>query len=1617
MKNYFKIGLSTKCLPLMVCFLSIHSAYAQLDHSFGSANLAWDECAHTLEVKNIKMDAEVGLDDQVREVVKLAYKNSSGSFVEYFNLEYQGSGSTTFNSTITGCTDDEYATSSTNVTVDYDEANRLLSVTYTGIPENLMGTELEVRYQTKVKLLGAGCEVAIIANQPNAAPYNKGAESESIEGIDLFTINPPTSFTATDNVNCSSIMLSWGMATEPSDCLSDVQYQIERRVKNTGSYVLIHTASQSTEEYEDSDINLSRDEIYEYRIRSKFSPKSSINNYSSFENDEGSLLEFLDPMVLAAASTDNCDGKIVVTWNTGILDPNITKLLFYTRAGSSGTFVPNGSIDDPSIGSYDDFFALSKETNIEFKAVARDICGNETEFSNVVTGRRNGTPNEPDMLSAVLASNGITINWSISGPFHAESGFIIERSFSGGGLPLIIDIDDKNQRSYEDTDILQCITYTYKVRAKSLCFPDGIGENTISGIVGPDLSSTFATDGSGFRASKGIYTNKVELSWTNNNASQTNVIKLFRRFLNSTDDFILLATENGGGIYNDNDAESGVLYEYKIRAEGPCENDISMSNEVTTIGFRSKSGIVNGQVTYTGGIAVEDVKIIAEGQLAGGSSIHVDGGEIVISDKDNQDLSSDMLLETWIKPSDHSLDQGIIEKDGVYKLSFDQATGTYISEIVFNLNTYSIAVSKDSILLNQWTHIATQIREDSLCIYINGKPVGKTPISTIGSFISSSNDIEIGKQWKGHMKEVRIWGASKSDKEMLQDHARYMTGSEMALIALLPMNEKTGDFVYDRSRTGPSIFNQNHGLLTGTSWSSDIPTLAQLSHAAYTNASGHYSLNLPYANAGENYSLTPKFQTHEFIPSSTVLFVGDGSSVLNGIDFLDDSSFPFTGSLFYKGTTCPVEGAFLKVDGINVLSGGQAVVTDPDGNFSIQVPIGDHFVSVEKPRHVFSAGRFPPSGLHDFQAPLPPVAFKDSTTVKVVGRVVGGLRETTRPIGFNKSINNIGQARLIFEAQKGGGCIRDTVFTDVNSGEYSVDLPPLKYISKVSMVSPSSITFDLEVLNYDETALDRKSTDTTFDQNGNVFSIDSVLYNFQHDRVYRTDPIISVRDRSGKNFIGDTVLIYAHPNGEVIERNLRTDPLPWPVFKEDEPDPYRCAIQVFELYQNLDNGAMDSVPTTDGTLFLNNQIADTSQWNIELDKINTVDSLKYLHYSFRTGVSNFNINTNTPKYSFTNTFSLWYISSDNKIVNWLPDFLPSIESTDPTKVFRGYILGSRSTGTRFFTNGPETPEFILRDPPGSESSASRAIGSSTSFDRSWSWSLGSGAHTEDKISAGAKFLTGIGVAVENQVKTDVTTGFEVELGFSRSGSVSETTTSTTEWSTNDGTDQVGTGSDLYFGKSQNMEFGITENLRIIPDSICYKVECIGSSFNGFSFAKTYGLALSSEGYATHFIYSQSFILNYLIPDLEEVKKALLTGPKYTSHLPIDDPNYGLSNDDEKLTNPVDCGESDPCFETLTGESYTFHAINLSDSLYRGDSVQFINKQIDLWQEAISLNEWEKTIVGDETLIDSIRDAQLDALAAEYAPSIVAQIATGVVSLAALGTITYGIIAVPVQELP
>ncbi|BDD04238.1 LamG-like jellyroll fold domain-containing protein [Aureibacter tunicatorum] len=1068
------------------------------------------------------------------------------------------------------------------------------------------------------------------------------------------------------------------------------------------------------------------------------------------------------------------------------------------------------------------------------------------------------------------------------------------------------------------------------------------------------LNYTF--DGNSLFVSKGYFSDRVFLRW-NPVANIDNITgyKIFRKELGSLEDSVIVKNLSKDDLdWEDEFANSGVLYKYTVHAIGVHESQAAYMTYIEGIGYRTTSATITGRIAYEGGQAVKGVTVLAESEADfSGTSLSFDGNDFLLHDSLDilQSTQSSLTVEAWMDLDESSFTGSVFDYDGI-KIDYDGTNKKLkIKQDGSDVSSYDFGRKNlQGVYVDGFAHFAVVFDQDSLWYYLQGELLDSAKLNSTLS-ISTEQDLKIGSGIKGYIDEFKIWSKPLDSITISQDYNRYISGGENGLIAYYRMNEGYGDFVYDLSHTG-LVFNENHLKRLGATWSDVIPSpKTDLGIRGITDENGNYIISgIPYNGSGSTYTVTPLFEQHSFEPSEKILFLGGNETVINNVDFKDISSFKVTGTVKYKNTSCYAEGVFVLIDGEIVTKDGQPVMTDATGFFELDVPIGYHFITVEKNGHVFSAGRFPSDENEkwNFQEPLPPISFIDSTLVKVVGRVVGGTREGNKLANLGRSTNNIGQAEITFKSQQNNGCSINKVVTDSNTGEYEVLLPPMNYIVEgLSVINDPSIKFGtLDLLNLTRIVPETVIIDTVKNETtGAIISIDSTSYHVRNDYIYRKEPIITVKNTDGSEFSGETSISYDQPRiGQsplTHTIDLKATPFLYPVF--ESTNQYTADIRVFETYVNADNPILvDSVPVTDGKVTINNNLAEIQYEEADLNN-------GLYRYTFTGGVPNTLTNANVEEYSYTQTFEIG-VETAKKSITWDVN----------GEIYRGYVFGGKPNGNNFVTTGPELVDMVLRDPPGSGSYAYIEKGTSDTYYESWTFEGGSTLDLEKKIRLGTTITAGLGVLTKTEVVNDLKLGFEMTMTGGGGHSLETTITFTDTYQTSDGPELVGEAGDLFIGKSMNYIYGTSLNLDVLPDSVCDKpgVECYGESVDGFKIGKKLGMYMVPEGFNTTFVYSKDHIENYLIPDLTQLRNNLFHSENYQLVLTDqNDPKFGTNNDDPiwgtdassenwRVTDAAD---------TL-GKSYIFRSSHLENKY---DSVRWYNQQIRIWKDALGENDREK----------------------------------------------------------
>jgi len=1374
---------------------------------------------------------------------------------------------------------------------------------------------------------------------------------------------------------------------------------------------------------------------YEYALRTKLI--NDLNTYTFDTSPKSSALSYTDvlpaPDVLSA-SNNSCDGTITLSWEWTEANPEAF-VIYRKLAGESGftqvTEVAGG------VAMYMDPIPLANHNqNVEYRIATKNVCGETlADDQATATGVAPEALETPSEVKISTIENGpakaVRLTWNDNS--DSESKYIISRQFKSGGGLVNIELP-ANSTSYDDQNVSNCVAYLYTVKVANDCAPTGRNdpEEVVSITIDTDISEVIEADA--LVASRGYFKDRVVLDWTVGGESQAiSRYRIFGRPLGSNDLPVLIGTVDGQErTFEDTKVEAGEVLEYFLTAEADCGESVLKTNDsnqvqlsttgvATAIGFRSPEGVINGNIAYTGGNGVKEVKVIVEsanGSL--GNSLDFDGSDLVrIADAEGR-LSPDadeLSLSVFIKPDFTNFSQAsatLLSKDENYRLLI--GNDGLVTFSIFQAGDWQSLQSPTDLTIreDEFTNINATYDGAQMQLYFNGEPVAEKAL--VGELADdNTNDLQLGENYSGLLDELSVWNLARTANNIARDYARLLNQEESGMLGYWPINLGQANTLYDASKTG-NKFNGADGQILGAEWSTVIPSTEQLSTIGYTDEKGNYTINgIRYNGAGENFNVTPIFGVHHFSPEQQVIFIGDGNLVQNGVDFEDISSFTVTGQVVFEfaDNSAGSEGVRVLVDGQPVVStSGQVVTTDANGQFEIQVPIGEHYISVEKDDHEFKeGGRFPvdPDGLSDFNEPLTGLEFLDVTKRKLVGRVVGGTREGDKPVGFERSVNNIGQAKFLLRStdQK----ISIEVETDATTGEYEVSLPPkiyqvvdpiLEEVGKIRIIQ-ENITIPAPVSQVDLFSEFDPGTDTdtvviadNVPLPSDVIRIDTVDNNtrevreFTYDAkvnfVHRTVPQVFVYDgrytSPQSRFLGEKSIDLATDEGglqelpmvneDLVGQSDATDDelfvLGFPTLLSDSD--YKLIVAVNEIYTNKDSGSPveDKVPVTDAEITIDNDMmlpfyldaagrAQSFSSNPELTKLSLNSTDGDTLIMFKALTPEFNDNAN-PETSFTREFKI-SVNAGGNTVSW-----PN--TADANEVQRVYVFGNqRSDNSSFITSGPDVVEFIIRDPYGGESFTYLEKGQTIAVSKTYNNASAEALGINGKVSYGTD---------NNNV--GVTAGFQTETSLDSAGSVNTEITTTEKYETRSDAQEVGAGGDIYISSAANFQAGISQVLGLVDESVCSVdgiINCLPSSKaivkdgKTYRLGRTFGTFITPDSLKTYFAFTQNHIVNVLIPDLINTRNTLLlTNDKYESHLAASHEFFGsnndaihwgvIGNDPNKYDTPRDCkGCTEPQPDDRTGASYTFTTDDNSEI----DSVGWINQQIRLWEEAIKRNEREK----------------------------------------------------------
>ena len=1083
--------------------------------------------------------------------------------------------------------------------------------------------------------------------------------------------------------------------------------------------------------------------------------------------------------------------------------------------------------------------------------------------------------------------------------------------------------------------------------------------------------------------------------------------------------------------YTDNSCVPGVYYEYKVIGMSDCGDTVARMSEKSRIGFAQPYGVVSGQITYNGNQGVENVAVYAECEdQYKGKSLSFRASqkptlEIPANYVNQLSSATEATFEFYVRVNDKSARNPLLRLGNLMSLENEGNRLTLTAKDAVE-TTHASSV-QGALKEGVFTHVAMTYKTENgrkdVTVYIDGDSATSLSFQQTGTPGALNVPLLFGYDgdstyMTGYFDEIRIWNTCRSQEAIDRYRTIYLNGEESGLTAYYRCDDNVSRMIFDVSKSN-SNYNSRHLAISNiTIDENNIPTKEQLGHVTYTDANGNYLFrNLPYSNQGTLYDIIPVLGIHEFSPTMRPLFFNAGAMTHNSIDFNDVSSFPVSGRVTFVNTNYPVVGCQFLIDGTDLCTrDGEAVTTDEDGYYSINVPIGRHYIQIQKNSHTFvNGGRYPadPNGVGttvEFLEGISMLTFQDSTFMLVTGRVAGGSDEEEKVHGFGQGNANIGQAvitlgtpgdlynlntdtansrtfRMPTERIHGtcnsvattGPAVlaeahRITILTDSLTGEFNVMLPPLDYeVKDVDLVNnEESISFDLSSIG--NIALsDKETVEVTTDsvlvnganeEDGGTESYATFSYSAALDVIHHAYPEMSVRQNLDNEALGapwyvrteggvrDTVQLYSvDTTGAVTAYTFGH-----PCFNTDEI--WTWQISAYEPYTNYDDSTnivttkqpfrygVVTVSNSFGEQIKNaNSISDTSLYYADASVVTVsgnellLDSSGTAYYTFRVGEPNILA-------PYTSYFSIYYEDAGRtRYYDW--------EGNDDNEVI---VLSSKVVGNSFVTQGPDEIFYILRDPVGSESYAEWEAGETVTrnvthsedvprqeeFTTLMSWG---NTTYEVEVTNNTTGATGSATSKDDPQTIGLTESYEGNT--TNYSSNSWTYTNTTTITTSDDPLMVGSAADVFIGNSTNRLFGNARQVYIAKDTA-----------GNYSIADKTALSVKTE-FSTQFNYTQSYIENTLIPDLESLRNQLLTQVQASQY----DSSYVNTSDSAMYITTL--AATDPQY----GKNGTYIMImpqswytDASDSSMYYDEVYGYNNQIRRWEDALAHNERCKVIV-------------------------------------------------------
>lgn len=728
-----------------------------------------------------------------------------------------------------------------------------------------------------------------------------------------------------------------------------------------------------------------------------------------------------------------------------------------------------------------------------------------------------------------------------------------------------------------------------------------------------------------------------------------------------------------------------------------------------------------------------------------------------------------------------------------------------------------------------------------------------------------------------------------------------------------------------------------------------------------TETNGAYLFpDVPYSDTPYTVSVNAPGVTDFDRVQASVYLYKDAANHMNQ-NFISSGSFDVDGYVYFEKTTVPVYGATFLVDGQPVIDkAGKPVMSDNDGHFAFKVLKGAKRVEVQKEGHTFMFnGLYADNNGRAIEVTENRVGifFWDQTKVRTIGRVVGGMDQGGKPLGFGRSENNLGDdLRIVLELEgnqrawlvkdqqddaltvvhdtlvheQTANRLRNAVTTErhrvviapnAQSGEYMADLLPTRYkVVEVSATGYPSLFQRgkvAEVIDLSDSLTTKTMTEGD----------KTVEYRAIYNRIFRIEPsvdIVEVNTDTGEAlpYVGDAA--YAEPaatGGSTItvplyDSKTKSYTFGYPVLRTGVHN-FRIRATENYYYNGNTAGLCDSVPVRGGQVRIYDDFAVVQH-----------DTLCRL--SEYSGTVDISVNVANTVYDVSGTNALRHIDvtleHDGQFIDG--------------RSLQAFVMGYQKISDDMMSaDGLIEIVDVLRDPPGSKSYA--WVDTETTYQARFNFAIGAelglaiglvnGSGTD--LMSGA--FTGTGAGTWMGTQTSAETNWEIGpkeiplVGFELTHTGSVNFQMNERVQTSDEPEHVGDDADVYLGYELVASSNAVRNVRAINEATYKMLKEMGlfAEDEGACHLIMEGKSALGQPYylisdynyqvgpkiKSNFAYTQDYILNTLLPKLRTMRNSYLykgtreaaqaqatrTGRNvYFSLRPQDDPRYGQDNLDE-----------------------------------------------------------------------------------------------------------------------